>query len=115
MVTIKIAVEAISIPTYDTVEWLHGNKIIPSNHTRYKMVSSDTTIQTDIHGRVVLMSGYRFTLSFMASNNEDYGQYTMSVSNMNGTAVCRTNEELKRKYKCTQNPLTQKHQITLIP
>ncbi|CAG2213952.1 unnamed protein product [Mytilus edulis] len=96
MVTIKIAVEAFSISTYDTVEWLHGNKIIPSNHTRYKMVSSDTTIQTDIHGSyLVLISGYRFTLSFMASNNEDYGQYTMSISNINNTAVRRTYVQLK--------------------
>ncbi|CAC5378129.1 unnamed protein product [Mytilus coruscus] len=96
MLNVKIAVDAVSIPIYNMFQWLHINQVIQTNLTRYTMASTETIIPTDIYGRLVLISAYRFTLAFTAFKQDNYGEYSMVISNKNGTSICSANEQWER-------------------
>lgn len=98
ILNVKIAVDAVSIPIYNNFQWRHRNQVLQTNLTRYTMASIETLIPTDIYGQLVRISAYRFTLAFTAFQIENYGEYSIVISNKNGTSICSANEQQKSKF-----------------
>ncbi|XP_052073629.1 synaptogenesis protein syg-2-like isoform X2 [Mytilus californianus] len=92
---VKLSVTVTSFPAYDSIKWLHRDKIITTNLARYSFDSMDTIVQTKIHGRLVHINGYRFSVAFTAFTQEDYRNFSLVISNNNGTAICSVTEQWK--------------------
>lgn len=94
---VKLSVTVISFPAYNSIEWRHRDQLITHNIAKYSFVSMDTIVQTKVHGQLVHINGYLFTVAFTAFNQEDYRNFSLIISNNNGTAICSVNEKLKSK------------------